>query len=264
MGGRGASGTNSNYVQRLNKQYQETTRIIPTQINTYGSNTLQGVYQPGYDNNGNEAVQKWQGQTEDKASKFLAKVSKMDTANYPDGYDYYDGEYQQFSLALGLDDKPTVMSDAQFEAVVQANGLQKLYRGESGTAAVDRFMNADHSHTGIGSYGDGYYFSEDKSTANSYAASKGGSQGMVMKMALSPTARVIQYQDLRAQMAKNGSNFTKALNYAGTKGKMSYLNDGEAQMALKMGYNVVTMGSGYHYALTRDAFIMSDNVKHKY
>lgn len=264
MGGRGASGSGTNRVTNLNKQYGGATRTIPNTPNYWGNTVLQGVYQPGYDDNGNPNVVKWQGQQEDKAANFLAKVSKLDVNQYNDGYGYYDGEYQQFSLALGLDGKPTVLSDSEFNSIVKQNNLQVLYRGESGDAAVDRFMNAEHSHTGIGSYGDGYYFSTDKSTANNYATYKGGINGRVMKMALAPNARVITYTDLRNAMNNAGSKFTKALGHAGKDNKTQYLNDGEAQFALKMGYNVVTLGTDYHYALTRDAFIMSDNIKHQY
>ena len=261
MGGRGASGARTSRTTLLNKLYGDVTRTTPT-----GNYALQGVYQSGYDAEGNEQVKKWQGQDDDKSASFLSKVSKLDTSNYDDGYVYYDGEFQQFSLALGLDTRPTVLSDSEFESLVKQNGLQRLYRGESGDAAVDRFMNAEHSHTGIGTYGDGYYFSESASTANAYASSKGGINGRVVKMALAPTARVISYSDLQSRMAQNSSKFRKALDHAGqdNRGGSGYFNNGEAQMALKMGYNVVTMGNGYHYALTRDAFIVSDNVKHHY
>lgn len=264
MGGRGAGSGRGGGGGGLNAGYQATAG----QRNSYGR--LQGVYQPGYDNNGNPAVQKWQGQTEDKASRFLARVhNTVDYNDYDDGYGFYEGDYQKFSLALGTNDKATVVPDAQFDKIVQANNLQVVYRGEASQRQVDRFMNAEYSHTGVGSYGDGFYFSDNASTANGYASMKGGSGGRVLKMALSPNARVISYSDLQARMAQAGAGLRSALAKQGMSaraGGSSYLNEGEAQYALKLGYNVVAEvgygGSDYHYALTRDAFIVSDKVKH--
>lgn len=253
---------NSQQMQ-MNRGYSGTASKQTTQ------GSLKGVYEPGYDADGNQAVTKWQGQTEDKATRFLAKVhNDIDYNNYPDGYGFYEGDYQKFSLALGLNAKPQVMPDAQFDKMVAQYGLQTIYRGEAGQAQVDRFMNADYSHTGVGSYGDGFYFSDRASTANDYADYKGGKNGRVMKMALSPTARIITYDALRREMAKAGYAFQSALHKQGHSATSSYLNEGEAQFAIKLGYNVVSncgfMGSDYHYALTRDAFIVSDKVKHKW
>lgn len=236
------------------------------QRSTVGS--IQGVYQSGYDANGNAAVQKFQAQTDDKTANFLGKVAK--TQDYPDDgqYDFYEGNYQQFSLALGLNDKATVVSDAQFDQIVKQNNLQVLYRGERNAAVCDRFMNADYSHTGVGSYGDGFYFSQDRTVANDYAQFKGGSNGRVMKMALSPTARCIDYYDLQAKFSQLSPKLQRSLAKAGNSAvSASYKNRGEAQLALKLGYNVVTnagWGNDYHYALTRDAFIVSDKIKHRY
>ena len=226
---------------------------------------IQAVFAPGYTNNNNPNVVKFQGQDDDKTARYLAKVNNdVDTSAYPDGYAYYPGSFQKWSLAMGLNDKPQVVPDAQFNQIVSQNNLQVLYRGESGQQACDRFMDAKYSHTGIGSYGDGFYFSEDKHVANKYAQHKGGANGRVIKMALSPTARAITYSDLYNKMYYASSSLQKGLKRAGTADKTKYLNEGEAQYALKLGYNVVTMGNGYHYAITRDAFIVSDKTKNKW
>lgn len=261
MGGRGASaglGGGGGFAA-LNTAFQNQQNA---QKNNGG---LEGVYQPGYDDNGNPQVVKFQGQDDDKTARFLAKVNNdVNPDDYSDGYAYYPGSYQKFALAMGLDAKPQVLPDKQFDQLVSQNNLQVLYRGESGQAACDRFMNATHSHTGIGSYGDGFYFTEDTYTANSYAVYKGGANGRVLKMALSPSARIITYADLQNKMSRMSGKLQSNLGRAGRADKTKYLNDGEAQAALKLGYNVVTLGSGYHYALTRDAFIVSDTTKHQY
>jgi len=267
MGGRGASSGASKSggtIAALNSGYQNG----PPQKDP--GTGLQGVYAPGFDNNGNEQLLKWQGQDDDKSARFLAKVHNsvdLNDPQYADGYNYYEGDYQKFSLAMGMNDKPTVLSEAAFDKLVQQNNLQVLYRGEGGQAQADRFMYAENSHTGIGTYGDGFYFSEDKWVANNYARSKGGSAGVVEKMALSPSARIITYNQLMAKMYNSSSDLHAALNKQGKSaraGGAQYLNEGEAQYALKLGYNVVTMGSGYHYACDRSAFIVCKTTKHQY
>lgn len=269
MGGRGAkSGLSA--TGSLNVAFQKTAGQRGPAPN--GQSTLEGVYASGWDDDGNPAVQKWQGQDPDKAARFLAKVhNETDYTDYDDGYAYYEGDFQKFSLALGMDRGPTVLPDAQFDAMVKANNLQVVFRGEAGQSQVDRFMNAAHSHTGIGSYGDGFYFSEDKSVANSYANMKGGSNGRVFKAVLAPNARIITYDDLVSRMQRDGvygagsSRLGSALSKQGRSaapGGASYLNDGEAQYAIKLGYDVVAGWGGYHYAVNRSAFIVSDKVKH--
>lgn len=270
MGGRGArSGLSA--TGSINAAFQKTAGQRGTSPD--GTSTLEGVYAPGWDGDGNPAVQKWQQQDPDKAARFLAKVHNgTDYANYDDGYGYYEGDYQKFSLTLGMDKGPTVLPDAQFDAMVKANNLQVIYRGEAGDRQVDRFMNAAHSHTGVGSYGDGFYFSDDKQVANSYAQMKGGVNGRVFKAVLSPSARIITYDALVARMQRDGvygqssgSRLGRALARQGRSaaaGGSSYLNEGEAQYAVKLGYNVVAGWGGYHYAVDRSAFIVSDLVKH--
>lgn len=270
MGGRGSkSGLSA--TGSLSAGFQSIAGQIGPAPN--GMSSLQGVYAPGWDDNGNPAVQKWQGQEPDKAARFLAKVhNDVDFANYDDGYGFYEGDFQKFSLAMGMDKGPTVLPDAQFDAMVKANNLQVIYRGEAGQSQVDRFMNAPRSHTGIGSYGDGFYFSDDKSVANSYAQMKGGANGRVFKAVLSPTARIITYDDLVSRMQQDGvygpssgSRLGNALYKQGQSARASgakYLNKGQAQYAAKLGYNVVAGWGGYHYAIDRSAFIVSDKVKH--
>lgn len=266
VGQQSAQQSSSSSSSALNSQYQQQNK-------KRGSNagSLDADYSPGYNDNNNPNLVKWQGQNDDdKAARYLARVHHTDLSQYDDnGYPFYDSDFQRFTLAQGLNAKPQVIPDAQFDQMVAQNNLQVLYRGESGQAACDRFMFADNSHTGTGSYGDGFYFSEDVQTANGYAFQKGGSNGRVIKMALSPTAKAITWTQLRQEMAKAGIPLQNALRKQGTSAPMAkYHNSGEAQFALKLGYNVITdcqfYGSEYHFVLTRDAVIVSDKVKHRW
>lgn len=215
------------------------------------------MYQSGYDDNGNPDLIKYQGQEDDKTANFLASTDKtVDFANYADGYGYHDLPLNRLLLRLNVNKGPQVLSDADFNSYVQQSGQQVVYRGWSGTAAVDRFMNATHNHVGNGRYGDGYYFSPNLSTARSYS---GGGKGSITKMALSPSARVIRYSDLQRAMSQMSAKLGRALHKAGTKGSgRTYgSNMGEAQAALKLGYNVIDVGGGYLVGITGDAFVVS-------
>ena len=234
-------------------------------------------WNPGFDDNGNPQVQKWQGQVDDKAASFLSKVDKDYTYRngkyydkngneISDQYGFYDGEYQKFSMALGINAKPQVMDDKAFDAMVAQNGLQKLYRGESGQNAADRFFNADIAHAGVGNFGDGYYFSTDKSDAISYAQAKSGynGTGKVETMVLSPTARAIKLSDLKGRMNSLSPKFRRALQIAGNSNTSGYSNAGYAQAALKLGYNVIAIDRGYNtycVAIDRSAFIVRKSLE---
>ena len=228
----------------------------------YGSGGLKGNYQPGYTANDNPQLLKWQGQEDDKAARYLAKVhNTVDVDSYQDNHPFYDFDMQKFTLAMGLNDKPTIMKDADFEKMVAKNNLQVLYRGESGQDAADRLLGDAYYHPGTGFYGDGMYFSEDETVANNYAWDKGGSDGVYEKFVLGPNAHVVQYDDLVQRMNSDTSyNLNRALYRAGQTSR--YGNEGQAQYALKLGYNVIEIHRGKHVLLTRDAAIFSDKIYH--
>lgn len=240
-GGGGGVGPLLNQVQQLQNQYG-----------------MNWANQAGpYDDNGNPDLIKYQGQDDDKTANFLASTDRnVDFANYDDGYVYHDLPLNRLLLRLGVNGSPKVLSESDFNKYVQQSGQSVFYRGWSGAAAIDRFMNATHNHVGNGIYGDGYYFTPSLSTAKSYS---GGGSNVVTKMALSPSARVIDYNTLRQKMGQMSSKLQSSLNKAGTYGSNRTYgsNVGEAQAALKMGYNVIDMGSGYLVAVTADAFVVS-------
>lgn len=222
----------------------------------YGNRNY-GTMQGDYDGGGNAELKKWQAQTDDKAASYLSKISRdvdVNDSKYADGYQFYDNPYQKMVLAQNLNAPPTLLNNRDFNAYVKQTGAEVMYRGVSGQAAKDRMLYAKNSHTGNGIYGDGYYFTPDKSVAKAYG-------GTVMKMALSPTARVIQLSDLRAQMASLGGNklsraLSKAGHNAGSGSRTFGSNNGEMQFALKLGYNVIQNGN-YLVSGTRDAFVIN-------
>ncbi len=212
-----------------------------------------------YTDNNNPELVKYQGQEDDKTASFLhGTEQKVDFADYADGYVFYDLPLNKLLLRLGVKGKPVALSDADFDAYVQQTGQQVYYRGWSGRTSAQRMIDAQYNHVGNGIYGDGYYFTPWHNTASSYARASGGSNGVVQRMALAPSARVISYSDLQQRMGAMSSKLQRSLGHTGGGSGRTYSpNDGEAQAALKLGYNVVDMGSGYMYAVTRDAFIVS-------
>ena len=98
-------------------------------------------------------------------------------------------------------------------------------------------------------YGEGFYFGS-QSTASGYSG------GATTVAALSPNARVVDYNKVSAELAKLGSKAQGAFRHSGhTPGGQFKPNSGEAQMALKMGYNVIRTDWCY-CILTRDAVVI--------
>lgn len=213
----------------------------------------------GYTADNNPNLLKYHGQEDDKTARYLAKVwNDTDYAQYDDGkWGYYENSYQKLVLSMGLNSPPTVVSDSDFNKIAQQTGSPVVYRGWSSSDSADRFTNAKYTHVGNGYYGDGIYFTPDSGTAAAYGIGYG--KGAITKMMLSPTARVVDIKTVRNAISNSSSNLQRGLQTAGSKGSQSYGNNGgEAQMALKMGYNVIRVNSNKMVALTRDAFIVSD------
>lgn len=214
-----------------------------------------------WDDGGNSAVVKYQGQDDDKTANFLAGTDRnidLNDPQYADGYAYHDLPLNKLLLRLGVTGQPVVLNDNDFQTLVQSTGAEVVYRGWSGKAAVDRFMNATHNHVGNGIMGDGYYFSPDQSVAATYSA-HGYGHGEITKMVLNPSkARAIELTTLRTMMSKASSKLQSSLLRTGTSGSgRTYgSNSGEMQYALKMGYNVIVSGN-YVVGGTADAFIVS-------
>lgn len=222
-----------------------------------------------YTDNNNPNLVKYQNQTDDKTARYLAKVDKETDINDLDNiqqqtndpWGFYNNPLQKLVLEMGLNGQTTVLSQSAFDQYVNSTGATRLYRGVRGQYAVDRFNQSPNSHVGNGMNGDGYYFAPDISTARNYANGYWG-KGVVMQGALSPNARVISLGRLQTIIQNNtSSNLRGALRHAGHEGTRTYSdNMGEAQMALKLGYNTIDAGWAV-IPLTRDAVVVSSQTK---
>lgn len=252
MGGRGASSGLSHTTATVN-------RLLQTIQSNQAKSGPNWQHKGDYDNGGNPALIKYQGQDDDKTANFLASTERsidLNDPQYADGYIYHDIPLNKLLLRLGVKGGPQVVSEADFNAYIRHTGQEVVYRGWSGQSSADRFLNAPNNHVGNGRYGDGYYYTPDLRTAKLYGS------GIVTKMALSPTARVISYSDLQSRMGQMSPKLQGALHHTGTggSGRTFAPNAGEAQAALKLGFNVIDVGGGYRYAVTADALIVSKKV----
>ena len=96
----------------------------------------------------------------------------------------------------GMLDKPTVMSDAEFDKYVKSENAQVLYRGVGGdnakqaTAFRENYLTADVPYMGLGLFGNGTYFSPNTQTAINYS---NGQPDQVMTTALKPDAKILEF-----------------------------------------------------------------------
>lgn len=250
-GGYGGFGSLQGLINAVNNGGTNLSYNVNTDPNKRGD----------WDDGGNPAIVKYQGQDDDKTANFLAGTDRnvdLNDPQYADGYAYHDLPLNRLLLRLGVVGQPIVLSDNDFQSLVSQTGAQVVYRGWSGKAAVDRFMNATHNHVGNGIMGDGYYFSPDRSTAASYST-HGFGHGEITQMVLNPSkARAIDLSTLRSMMGNASPKLQRSLQKAGTmgSGRTYGSNSGEMQYALKMGYNVIVSGN-FIVGGTADAFIVN-------
>ena len=200
-------------------------------------------------NNNNPETVKYQQSDDAKAQKYLARLGKAQTqAQDAEGYPYHNSAFQNMVIAQDINSPVyATLSKAQFNQYCQQTGLQPFYRGST-QSSNDRFVNAAAYHSGTGMYGEGTYFGS-KSTANSYGSS-------IMTCALSPNARVVDLADVQARINSSPSGLRGALAHSGNVATSQYSsNSGEAQMAIKMGANVIRT-SWCYVVLSRDAVVV--------
>lgn len=115
--------------------------------------------------------------------------------------------------------KPQVLEPDEFDKYVSENNLEVMYRGNknrphyegysvgmTGAEMNDVTLYGDKYYVGYGAYGSGLYFGAKASTAVNYATD-GGTGGFVMKGALKPSARVVEYEEI-SRLYKIETGFT--------------------------------------------------------
>lgn len=113
--------------------------------------------------------------------------------------------YQLYVDQFGDYGKPEVVADKDFSRYAKENGLEIIYRGVVGTDGIsadqmhDSFMYGDKYYVGNGIYGDGMYFSNMRETAKRYAGSGDYSSASIIRAALKPGAKSVDYETIRKE-----------------------------------------------------------------
>ena len=173
-------------------------------------------------------------------NRFSKSALQSAAAQHRQLTDRYGDNYQEraggdWAREIRSDAGPTTLSEEDFERFVKMSGATVMYRGWRGKEDYDRFLQSKTEKEVVSASNQGYIVAKDVGTARSLP----GSGNTVTKMILNPNARVISYERVSRAAKNAGSRLSNA------------------QMALKMGYNVIRMGDGKYVGLTSDAFIIS-------
>jgi HK97 family phage portal protein len=171
--------------------------------------------------------------------------------------DDHDAILARILSSQDFDALPTVLSAAAFAAL--SDDHVEVYRGIAGSQAEQwaREFRTGRLFTGLGTYGNGTYTTTDESAAEGYAAGRGwrgaDEDGVVMRMALRPDARVISLSDLREIAAADerlqSGDFGKAFGDPG-------------RLAAALGYDALVMtpdpgeSERYYVVLNRGALVV--------
>ncbi|MCC8043904.1 MAG: hypothetical protein LIP12_00190 [Clostridiales bacterium] len=204
-------------------------------------------------------------------------VRDSQIADMPNMLSDIDDDTQKFVYTAGVNEKATVLDDAQFDQFMRDNNISQSqvlsrsvkdiqYKNKDGTVikmSADRVsrMIKDSRFNYIGGkkggqlYGAGTYFDMNGGGNTGY-----GSQ--TINAVLNPkTAKVITDRQLRSaaqSFAQSHPNFNRVVggyrsDYKGGKNNMSI-------WALAMGYNVIKdSSSGYHNVIDRSALVIRRN-----
>jgi hypothetical protein len=195
---------------------------------------------------------------------FLVGVDKVDIPAFLNSH-----HFQKMTYALGLNDKPEVVSNAQLQRLI-ANGATAVYRTVNDTRVsgvdftatdiCDMLIDGDLTYHGNGIHGDGLYFSDSLAGSRAY----GNTTRKTMTGVLNSNARVVSESKLQSEYdsyVQTHPQTRRALGFA--KSKSSH--DSMSQFALIRGYNVITSGGGggetYYTVLDRKALTMTRTLK---
>lgn len=173
--------------------------------------------------------------------------------SYPD-YGFTKNGTLVNSIASGekLDEKPTSLSERQFEAYVKESGSKVIYRGvqnyetedgdiiATGSDIRKEFATADDAVYGGGNYGSGYHFSDSKEYAAGFAHKSEG--GEIIECAIKPQAYLMKHSEWEGLSQPQ---------------KDMYDND-EGLYALTHGYDGITSTTGVTNILNRGALVYKE------
>jgi hypothetical protein len=162
---------------------------------------------------------KWAGQVNDRLAGRGSRRDLVEDRNSwdwrramyePDSdYSHSDQTLAAIYTAQGFHAKPQVVDQDEFDGMAQRGEIVPLYRGvqslrsdpDEATAdqIADDFRNGDIHYAGFGVYGNGTYASPSAHMAYDYGKTTSTRDGHLLRMALRPDARVVDFEQLRAE-----------------------------------------------------------------
>jgi len=200
--------------------------------------------------------------TDTEFAQYVAQTQKIDMPNFMPNADT-----QRFIYAMGLNKTPEVVDTASFNKISGTTFYRTVNQfydskndvGMTAPQIMNQMMKGSLSRIGAGTYGDGYYFADNKSGSSSYGRTSGNVKATAqVRMKLNSNARAIDYSTLmnmyrRSKNAKTiGSISDMYDNRRGGDGSISVY-------ALKKGYNVIRNGS-YINVIDRSAMTIENKI----
>lgn len=211
-------------------------------------------------------LQAVQNMTNDEFEDYLN--NGLNGVKLDSSYDYAKNcNFQQMVSDCGLNDKPTVVDRKTFDQMLKSDPNAKvIYRGVTdnkninSSEILNQIKNSDGFHVGGGYYGDGLYYTGSHTEAMSYAGAGSWSrQGLTQRAIINPEAKVISRTDLMKQYNSLPYTTQAALRNAGSKSTSTWYNNGESQLAIKLGYDAIQGAKSNHLIiLNRKALIIDD------
>lgn len=203
--------------------------------------------------------------------QYLGNLSK--NVKMPPSAELPEFDTQRLTYDMGLNGKPTIVSEAEFNKIKGTTIYRGVKEQDDGNGTVlaparsiaNTTMYGDFSRIGAGVAGDGFYFSDSTSTANSYAGyGKDLGKSAVMRAKIDKTkARTVTLSNLQNMFNSEPSSIRNAF------ANMSTVNDEWSTgylgaYALKKGYNVITrpalFGERHYIVLDRSVMVMCNTI----
>lgn len=265
MGGNGARSATA--INRLNAVF-----AAGNATNIFASNAQTPAANPPAQPNSAQAtppsrtLDQFRQMNESELITYLAGLGRNVVMPALDSLPEFDT--QRLVYDLGLNQAPTVVSDAEFNKIKG----ETFYRGvrsakdSSGSYVataqdiVNETLYGNSSRIGAGISGDGFYFGS-KGTAEAYAGKTTGisnRDGAIMKMKVTGPVRSVTRDSLVSMFSRESRAVQRAFENMSTvnnEWSTGYLG----AYALYKGYNAITRPSAGHYiVLDRSIITMSD------
>ena len=217
---------------------------------------------------GNKQLDNYRNMNAEEVNQLSSKLFSQKSSEIFDEGLNGNSDYQKVVRELGLNDKPKVLSEKEFNNQIKDN--TPIYRGVKGTTkwdgkdyVVDRsgedivsnIKYGDKTYIGTGIYGDGIYFTDSHSAANKYAGLN--SKAIATAFIDKSKSKIID----QAKLKDMRTEYFKANPTVKQNGIFSDLSS----FALYKGYNVISVNSketegngNYYNVLDRSILVMKE------